>query len=417
MRHGRLIGLAVVVALAALSWGGYVWWNSLGHVSTDDAYVEGSIVAISAKVSGHVAEVHMDDNRAVKAGDLLLRIDPRDYVARRDQAKAAAAVAFASHQAARSEAQLTRETTSAQAEEARATLESARVAEQGAASAVLEARATVEAKRAATAAMTAEVTGAESTLRRNAREMERMRTLLQGGFVAQRDFDQAEMASATSAATLEATRRRLNQAEKEIQQAEAALASRVLAVSQAKQRVNETRAALGRVESQRRQVTVKEAEIERAAASLTQAQADLAFAELQLAHTEVRAPADGVIAKKSVEPGQVVQMGQPLFAIVPLHDVWVLANFKETQLARVKPGMPATVEIDTFPGKVFHGTVDSLAAGTGARFSLLPPENATGNWVKVVQRIPVKIRLDGKDFGNPHTLRAGMSAYVVIRVK
>ena len=110
-------------------------------------------------------------------------------------------------------------------------------------------------------------------------------------------------------------------------------------------------------------------------------------------------------------------MGQPLLAIVPLHEVWVLANFKETQLARVKPGMPAEVEIDTFPGQVFHGTVDSLSAGTGARFSLLPPENATGNWVKVVQRVPVKIRLNAKEFGNPHTLRAGMSAYVVIRVK
>jgi membrane fusion protein (multidrug efflux system) len=417
MGRGRLVGLAAVVALAALGWGGHAWWQSLKHVSTDDAYVEGSIVVISAKVAGHVAEVHVADNQAVKAGDLLLRIDPRDYVARRDQAKAAVAVALAGHQAIRSETELTRETTGAQAEEARATLASARVAEQAAESAVTEARATVEAKRAAMAAMIAEVAGAESTLRRNAREMERMRTLLQGGFVAQRDFDQAEMAAATASATVEATRRRLNQAEKEIQQAEAALASRVLAVSQAKQRVNETRAALGRVESQRRQVTVKEAEIERAAASLTQAQADLAFAELQLQHTEVRAPADGVISKKSVEPGQVVQMGQPLLAIVPLHDVWVLANFKETQLGRVRPGMPATVEIDTFPGKVFRGTVDSVAAGTGARFSLLPPENATGNWVKVVQRIPVKVRLDARDLGNPHTLRAGMSAYVVIRVK
>jgi membrane fusion protein (multidrug efflux system) len=191
----------------------------------------------------------------------------------------------------------------------------------------------------------------------------------------------------------------------------------VLAVSQTRQRINEARAALGRVESQRRQVTVKEAEIERAAASLSQAQADLAFAELQLQHTEVRAPTDGVIAKKSVEVGQVVQMGQPLLAVVPLHEVWVLANFKETQLARVRPGMPAEVEIDTFPGQIFHGTVDSLAAGTGARFSLLPPENATGNWVKVVQRVPVKIRLNPKDLGNPPTLRAGMSAYVVIRVK
>ncbi|MGH7401891.1 MAG: HlyD family efflux transporter periplasmic adaptor subunit, partial [Candidatus Rokuibacteriota bacterium] len=316
-----------------------------------------------------------------------------------------------------SETQLTRETTSAQAEEARAALASARVAEQAAESAVTEARATVEAKRAATAAMSAEVTGARSTLRQNRREMERMRTLLQGGFVAQRDFDQAEMISATAAAGLEATQRRLTQAEKEVQQAQAALASRGLAVSQAKQRINEARAVLGRVESQRRQVAVKEAEIERAVASLSQAQADLAFAELQLQHTEVRAPADGVVSKKSVEPGQVVQMGQPLLAIVPLHEVWVQANFKETQLARVKPGMPVTVEIDTFPGKVFHGTVDSLSAGTGARFSLLPPENATGNWVKVVQRIPVKIRLDPEEFGNPLTLRAGMSAYVVIRVK
>jgi membrane fusion protein (multidrug efflux system) len=417
MRQWRVLGAAVVVSLAALGWGAYAWWNSTRHVSTDDAYVEGSIVVISAKVAGHVAEVLTDDNRPVKAGDLLLRIDPRDYVARRDQAKAAVGVAQAGHQATRSETQLTRETTSAQAEEARATLESARVAEQAAGSAVAEARATVEAKRAAVAAMTAEVTGARSTLRQNTREMERMRSLLQGGFVAQRDYDQAERGEVTAAATLEATERRLVQAEKEVQQAEAALASRVLAVGQARQRVNEARAALGRVESQRRQVTVKEAEIERAAASLSQAQADLAFAELQLAHTEVRAPADGVIAKKSVEPGQVVQMGQPLLAIVPLHDVWVLANFKETQLGRVKPGMPATVEIDTFPGKVFHGTVDSLSAGTGSRFSLLPPENATGNWVKVVQRIPVKIRLDPRELGNPHTLRAGMSAYVVIRVK
>jgi membrane fusion protein (multidrug efflux system) len=417
MGRGRLIGLAAVVALAALGYGGYIWWQSLKHVATDDAYVEGSIVVISAKVSGHVAEVLKDDNRAVKAGDLLLRIDPRDYAAKRDQARAAVAVALAGHQATRSETQLTRETTGAQAEEARAALESARVAEQAAASAVLEARATVEAKRAAVAAMTADVTGAQSTQRQTAREMERMRRLLQGGFVAQRDFDQAEMASGTSAATLEATRRRLNQAEKEVQQAEAAMASRVLAVSQAKQRINEVRAALARVESQRRQVTVKEAETERAEASLNQAKADLSFAELQLQHTEVRAPTDGVIAKKSVEPGQVVQVGQPLLAIVPLHDVWVVANFKETQLARVKPDMPARVEIDTFPGKVFHGTVDSLSAGTGARFSLLPPENATGNWVKVVQRVPVKIRLDVNELGNPHTLRAGMSAYVVIRVK
>jgi membrane fusion protein (multidrug efflux system) len=417
MRRGRLVGLAAAVALIVLAYGGYVWWQSRKHVATDDAYVEGNIVVISAKVPGHVAEIRVDDNRAVKTGELLLRIDPRDYAARRDQARAAVAVAAANQQAVRSETQLTRETTAAQVEEARATLESARVAEQGAQSAVAETRATLEAKHAATAAMTAEIAGWQSTQRQTAREKERMRRLLEGGFVAQRDFDQAEMAAATAAATLEATQKRLGQAEKEAQQAEAALTSRILAVSQAKQRINEARAALGRVESQRRQVSVKEAEIERSVAALSQAQADLAFAELQLEQAEVRAPADGVVSKKSVEVGQVVQMGQPLLALVPLQDVWVVANFKETQLARVRPGMPATVEIDTFPGQVFHGTVDSLSAGTGSRFSLLPPENATGNWVKVVQRIPVKIRLDPRELGNPHVLRAGMSAYVVIRLK
>jgi membrane fusion protein (multidrug efflux system) len=281
---------------------------------------------------------------------------------------------------------------------------------------VAEARATVEAKRAAVAAMTADVAGAQSTQRQNAREMERMRTLLQGGFVSQRDFDQAEMSAGTASATLEATRRRLSQAEKEVQQAEAAIASRVLAVSQARQRINEARAALGRVESQRRQVAVKEAEIERAAAALSQAQADLAFAELQLQHTEVRAPAAGVIAKKSVEVGQVVQMGQPLLAIVPLHEC--RCSPAQGNPARAREAGHARRGRDRYlprPDLPRHGGL--AERGHRARFCCCRPENATGNWVKVVQRVPVKIRLDAKEFGNPHTLRAGMSAYVVIRVK
>src|SRR5260370_592017 len=286
MRGGGVSGLNAGGSLIAPAYGGYVWWESRKHVATDDAYVEGNIVVISAKVAGHVASIHVDDNRAVKAGDLLLRIDPRDYAAKRDQARAAVAVATASQQATRSQTQLPRETTAGQA----------------------------------------------------------------------------------------------------------ALTSRILAVNQARQRINEARAALGRVESQRRQVIVKEAEIERAVAALSQAQADLAFAELQLAHAEVRAPGDGVVSKKSVEGGQVVQMGQPLLALVPLQDERGVANFKETHVSRGRPGMPATVGIDTFPGQVFPGTVDSLSAGTGSRFSLLPPEHATGNWVKVVQPAPRNIR-------------------------
>ena len=162
---------------------------------------------------------------------------------------------------------------------------------------------------------------------------------------------------------------------------------------------------------------MKEADIARAEAVLAQARADLAFAELQLQYTDVRALVDGVVSKRTVELGQVAQMGQPLLAIVPLHEVWVLANFKETQLGRIRPGMSVEVSVDTFPDRVFKGKVDSLAAGTGARFSLLPPENATGNWVKVVQRLPVKIKLDPGQFGNPHTLRAGMSAVVTVKLR
>jgi membrane fusion protein (multidrug efflux system) len=417
MRRHVLTGLAVIVALAAIAYGVRAWLYSLGHVTTDDAYVEGTVAPLASKVVGYVVDLYVDDNQFVKAGDLLLRIDPRDYVARRDQARAAVAVAAASFEAARSDAQLVLETTRAQAEEAKAGLAASRVAEQTAEAAVDEARAKVEAKRAAMAAMSAEVTGAGSVSQQALREKDRMRRLVQDGYVSQREFDQADSVAATTDAGLEAARRRHTQSEREIQQSEAEVAGRVLAVAQARQRVAEMVAILSRVESQRHQVTLKEAEIGRASARLTETKADLAFAELQLQHVEVRAPIDGTISKRSVERGQMVQMGQPLLAIVPLQDVWVIANLKETQLARVKPGMPALVEIDTFSSNTLHGVVDSISAGTGARFSLLPPENATGNWVKVVQRVPVKIRLDRTEFGNPHTLRAGMSAFVTIKVK
>jgi membrane fusion protein (multidrug efflux system) len=193
--------------------------------------------------------------------------------------------------------------------------------------------------------------------------------------------------------------------------------SRRLAVEQAQQRVAEARAALARSESGRHQIAIKDAESSRAEARLKEAQAELAQAELQLQYTEVRAPGDGIVSKRTAELGQIVQSGQPLLAIVPLHEVWVVANFKETQLARVHPGQRAEITVDGLPGKKFAGTVNSISAGTGARFSLLPPENATGNWVKVVQRIPVKILLDEREIGNPQPLRAGMSVVASIRVE
>jgi membrane fusion protein (multidrug efflux system) len=417
MNRKLFIAGGALVLLIGLGWGVRVWIHGLYHVTTDDAYVDGAISQIASKVAGNVLEVRVVDNQVVKEGEVIVRIDPRDLTARRDQTRAAVAVAEASLRAARSELPLTREVTRAQGDEARAVMEGSKVAEESTRAMVEEARARVEARRAAVAAARAEVVGAESTARQAERDRDRIRRLAKDGLVAERDSDQAEMTAQTSAATLEAARRRLSQTEREVNQVEAEVASRLQLVAQAREKVTEARAAQARVEGQRHQVAMKEADLVRAEARLTETQADLAFAELQLQHTEIRAPVDGMVSKKSVEIGQVVQVGQPLLALVPLQSVWIVANYKETQLQRVRAGMLAEVEIDTYPGKLFRGKVDSISAGTGARFSLLPPENATGNWVKVVQRIPVKVVLDPKEVGNPHTLRAGMSAVVTIRVK
>jgi len=410
------IALVILAALGALGWGASAWHHASTHVTTDDAYVEGIVGAVSAKVAGHVVELRVLDNQAVRKDDLLLRIDPRDYLARREQARAAVGVAEASIRTARSELPLTRDTTRAQVQEAKAALEGALVAVQTSQAAVDQSRAAVEARRAGAAALRAEVIAAQATERKTALEFDRMLRLLKDDYVSRREHDDAHAAHDAAVALVEAARRRFAQAEQEIQAAEAELATKRFAVDQAMKRVAEARGSLARTEGQLQQIGVKEAEASRAEAVLQQTRADLAMAELQLEYTEVRAPMDGVVAKKTVELGQVAQVGQPLLALVPLQGVWIVANFKETQLARMRAGMRAEIAVDGVPGRVFGGTLDSLSAGTGARFSLLPPENATGNWVKVVQRIPVKILLDEKELRDS-TLRTGMSCVVTIRVK
>ena len=418
MKNRRaVIGLAALVAIGILGWGGWAWYRSSMEVATDDAYVDGTISPVSAKVTGHIVELRVNDNQAVRTGEILLRVDPRDYEAKRDQARAAVAVAEANVRAARAELPLARETTRSQVDETRAALEGTRVGVKSSESAVDEVRARLESKRAAAAASRADVAAAESNHRKAKRDLDRMQQLMKNDYVSRREHDDAVAALEGAEAALEAARRRLAAIEKEVQQTEAEVASRVLGTEQARQRVAEVSGTLSRAESQQQTVSVKAAELARAEALLKSAQADLAVAELNLEHTLVRAPLDGVVSKRSVEVGQIVQNGQPLLALVPLHDVWVVANFKETQLTKIRPGQRAEVRVDTFPGVVFHGSVNSISAGTGSRFSLLPPENATGNWVKVVQRVPVKILLDSNSGGDPQPLRAGMSAYVTVKTR
>jgi membrane fusion protein (multidrug efflux system) len=413
----RLVRVLLVLSLVgAVGYGVWLYLYSRNHVWTDDANVEGSVVVVSARVPGPVARIHVRDNEEIREGQVMIEIDPRDYEIRVEQARAALAMAVASERSARTEVPLTRETSESRILQAQAAVEASRVAIEVGRAQVAEARARLEGRRAAVAAAHADAAAAEATLDRARREHERMARLVAQGLVSVQDHDTSETAERTARAVLEAARRRLTQAEREAEQAAAEQRTRELGVAQAERRTGESEAFLTEAESQRAQVPMKEAGAGRAAASVQQAQADLAAAELQLAKARVRAPVDGVVAKKTVELGQLVQPGQPLLAIVPLHGVWVVANFKETQVARIRPGQAVTVAVDTFPDRVFRGRVESISAGTGSRFSLLPPENATGNWVKVVQRVPVKILLDGYR-ANPHILRPGMSVTVTVDVR
>src|SRR5262245_58346268 len=289
--------------------------RSATHPSTNDAYVEGRIVRISPRISGQVIGLHVDDNSCVRAGDPLLEIDPADYQAKVDQARAAVSIATSSIQQADA--------------------------------GVERAQAAIGEAEAALAAATADAN------RRNA-DWRRYQAVGTDGVSAQQ-LDAASTAAEMGLRQREAAEKKLTAASAEFD--------------------------------------VARANVTTARSQLTAAEAQLRFAELQLRYTRVVAPEAGVVTKKNVEVGAFVSTAQPLMAIVP-DDYWVVANFKEVQLERIRIGQPAAIAVDAFPGLRLRGRVDSVQAGTGARFQLLPPENATGNWVKVVQRVPVKITFE-----------------------
>ncbi len=414
----------MLVAVAALAYGGYAWYQAVTYVETDDAYVDGTVATVSAKVSGYVAELLVDDNTQVKKGDLLLRIDPRDYSAKRDQARAAVAIGESRFRAARERVGLSREMATSQVAQAHASSLSAASARRSAVDSIVSNQAVVAARQAALGAAQADLERAEAGQERARQDLDRIARLIKQELIAQRDYDQAVTDVKSAEAAVRAAAQRVTQAERDLASAEADVKVKEagfepmgIGLGMADARIVDAKAKRMEAEAKHQEVRVREAERELAAAELKEAQANLAFVELQLEYTEVRSPADGVVSKRTVELGHVVQMGQPLMAIVLLHDVWITANFKETQLGRIRPGMKAEIAVDTFSDRKYTGVVESISAGTGSRFSLLPPENATGNWVKVVQRVPVKLRLVGNAYGNPHTLRTGMSVVVTIRVQ
>ncbi len=345
---GAAVLVALVIVVAVTS--AVAWWQrSSAFESTDDAFIDGPIIPISSKVSGKIGQVFVHENQQVKENDLLVKLDPRDYEAAVQQRQAALEVAQA------------RETS------AKSSVDAAKLH-------INTLRMVGESVRASVAAARSQATMSEQDHARN-------ETLLKKGALALQDLQHSTAANLSDTAKLESTKKEAEAANAYLDEATAQEAS-------------------------------SEAQLIAAEASVRAAQADLDTAKLQLSYTEVRAPMDGRVTKKAVEPGAYTQIAQTLFSLVP-QDVWVTANFKETQLKDMQPNQPVEIEVDAFE-RTLKGHVDSVMAGSGARFSLLPPENATGNFVKVVQRVPVKILFDQKP---PFLLGPGMSVTPTVRVR
>jgi len=394
-----VIAVAVLVVVAA---GVFFWLHSRGREETDDAQVDGRITQIAARVGGTVTKVSVDNNLRVDGGAVLVQIDPRDYQIAVDRARAELADARATAAAARTGVPIAQVETRAGVSNASGSVEQAEAGVTGA-------QQEIEVAQANFAAAQAHKRERDAAATKASRDVERLRALVDKDEIPRQQFDAAVASADAARAAAEA-------AGSEVTAAQSGITVAQQRAAQARATATQARAGLATAQTAPQQLLVTQARAAAAEARVKQAEAELAQAELNLAHTTIQAPGPGVISRKSVEPGQVIQPGQPLMALVDLEDVWITANFKETQLASMQPGQKATVEVDALGGREFEGHVDSIAAATGAKFSLLPPENATGNFVKVVQRIPVKIVLEaGQDPG--HLLRPGMSVTPTVRIR
>lgn len=347
-----LVVLMVVVIIGAVSLFYYLGYKAT-HITTDDAYVDGSIHTIASKVTGTVTNIYVKDNQAVKKGDLLLEIDQADYTVKVNEASSGVG-----------------------AEKAK----------------LIEIGARIEVSKNQLSELTAGLEAAkanlelqEANLKQAERDSLRAENLYKSETISMDRYEKTRTAQTVAQAQVKAAREQVVKAEK-------ALETQKSVVRQ----VESLRAAQGSA------VREKEAKFD--------------AAQLNYGYTKIYAPSDGYISKKSVELGNQIKVAQPLMAVVSLDDIHIAANYKETQLEKIRPGQKVEVKVDTYPGKRFSGKVESIMAGTGAVFSLFPPENATGNYVKVVQRIPVKIVLD-KDSDKEHILRIGMSVMPTVIIE
>ena len=384
-RRKALIVLPLLTALAALG-GTLGFLGGAGKETTDDAQIEGHVAYVAPHVAGQVKRVLVKDNQHVKPGDVLVELDDRDLNVRLAAAHADLAAAKATLHSSQTQLAVTKKSVDSSLAVARGGMAQA-------ASVQGTTRANIDQAQA-------EVTAAASRQK-----------------LAQLDFDRTSKlfdSNVVSKANLDGVSASLEQANANVTQAEARLKSAEANRANSSGTLESARGRVLFAESGPEQIEAAEAAVELASAKLTQAEAALDQAELNVSYTQIKAEIAGVVSRRSVEVGQMASPEKPLLAVVPLDDTWVVANFKEDQIAQMKPGQLAEIQVDAFDGQKLRGHIDSLAGGTGARFSLLPPDNASGNFTKVVQRVPVLVRIDGvSELG----LRPGLSAKVTVLTK
>ena len=378
-----LIAGAIVLLVAGI----LLWRHFSSYESTDDAQVDGHLNSISSRVSGHVLKRLVEDNQFVQAGTPLIQIDPSDYQVALDRAKAAYADALATAQAAQVNVPITSVGTASQVVSAEGDV-------QNAIAGISWARQQLDAAKAQTEQ-------AEANDVKTQTDLVRYKQLVDKQEISQQQYDQAVAAAKASAATVQAARASASGAEQTVKQWQSKLAQAQANLRSAQTAPQQMAVTRSRAESAQAQAALKKAEVDQA--------------QLNLQYTQIVAPVSGIVSNRTVEVGQNVQIGQELMKIINLDDIWVTANYKETQLRHMQSGQAVTISVDAY-GREYKGHVQSIAGASGSLFSLLPPENATGNYVKVVQRVPVKITFDSGET-REHILRPGMSVEAKVLIK
>lgn len=377
-------GVALVVIVGLL-----YWWHSTYYESTDDAQVDGNLVQVSARIKGYVVKVNVEDNQQVQQGQVLVEIDPRDAQASLNQAEASLATAKANYEAALANVPITTVSTGA-------TLSSAGADVRGSLSTIAQAEKQLDAAQDQVLAAQAENTKAQM-------DLQRYTPLVQRDVISKQQYDAV-------VATASGKKAQLAQAQANLQAAEDQ-------VRVAKDRLASAQASYNSAQTGPRQVAAQRAKADAAAAQVQAAEAALELDRLNLGYTKIVAPATGIVNDKTVQVGQNVSAGQTLMTLIPLENLWITANFKETQLDHMRRGQPVTVKVDAYGGRTYHAKVTQIGGATGSMLSLFPPENATGNYVKVVQRIPVRLDFTDPNENKDHLLRPGMSVTPTVRVK